>query len=264
MKNSIILLFLCSFLSCEAHNNTPAPPYQASLVSYQPTSLLENIEQKIKTAFIQSMIQQDNSDMDKLAKQLKEVSNPKAEKLAHYWRAYLHYYQTIYFMENNEEKAAEKHIDKAIDLLENMEEKNSEDYALLAMARGLSIPFKAGIRAPFISGKASKNANKALELNQQNPRAYFVIASNDFYTPEQYGGGKIVEENLLKAINLPAQDKPNPYLPAWGHQEAYEMLIKFYIKKERWDDAKSIFAVASEKFPNNHQISKLASKLINK
>ena len=145
-----------------------------------------------------------------------------------------------------------------------MDKKNSEDYALLAMVQSFSIQFKAGMKAPFIANKVSKNGKLAMSMDENNPRAYYVLGSSDFYTPEQYGGGKEVEQLLKKAISLPAQATVNPYLPSWGIEEAYEMLVRFYIRTERWADAKHYYKEASKSYPDNYQIGQLASQLIDK
>ena len=40
---------------------------------------------------------------------------------------------------------------RGIDLLENHQNKNSDDYALLALLKGMSYPFVSGMEAPAIS-----------------------------------------------------------------------------------------------------------------
>ena len=144
-----------------------------------------------------------------------------------------------------------------------MKNKNSEDYALLAMLQGFSIQFK-GMKAMFISRDIKKNLKKAIAIDSTNLRAYYVFASNDYHTPEKYGGGKKAEEYLLKAISLPAQKIKNDYLPSWGKEEAYEMLIKLYIKKEKWELAKKYYKEGIKKFPESYTISQLATQLIGK
>ena len=85
-----------------------------------------------------------------------------------------------------------------------------------------------------------------------------------FHTPKKYGGGKETEEYLLKAISLPIQKVKNDYLPSWGKEEAFEMLIKFYIKNEKWDLAKKYYKKGIAAFPKSYTISQLATKLVGK
>ena len=116
----------------------------------------------------------------------------------------------------------------------------------------------------FISSSIKKNLKKAIAIDSTNLRAYYVYASNDFHTPEKYGGGKEAEKYLLKAISLPSQKIKNDYLPSWGKEESYEMLIKLYIKKEKWDLAKKYFQEGIAAYPESYTINQLASKLVDK
>jgi tetratricopeptide (TPR) repeat protein len=116
----------------------------------------------------------------------------------------------------------------------------------------------------FISVDVKKNVDSAISLDSTNLRAWYVSASNDFHTPELYGGGKKAEKYLQKAISLPAQEIINSYLPSWGKEESYEMLIKLYIQKENWDMAKKYFQEGATAFPESYVINQLASKLVGK
>jgi hypothetical protein len=116
----------------------------------------------------------------------------------------------------------------------------------------------------YISEDVNKNVNSAVSLDSTNLRAWYVSASNDFYTPEQYGGGKKAEKYLLKAISLPAQKIKNGYLPSWGKEESYVMLITLYVQNEKWDLAKKYYQEGIAAFPKSYQFNQLASKLAGK
>lgn len=160
-------------------------------------------------------------------------------------------------------KKSEKVLDSGIEKLEEIDQKSSEHFALLALMESFSIQFSAGIKVPFISANVKKNGEKAIELDSLNLRAYYVLGSNDFYTPAQYGGGKKAENYFKKAIQLKSQSVKNPFLPSWGKNSAYELLIRFYINKEQFSEAKKYFQEAIALFPNDYMINQLASKLIN-
>ena len=89
-----------------------------------------------------------------------------------------------------------------------------------------------------------------------------MFASNNFYTPKKYGGGKLVEKYLLKAISLPTQKTPNQYLPSWGKEESYEMLIKYYIQNKKWDLAKQYYEKGIKECPKSYIINQLATQLV--
>jgi tetratricopeptide (TPR) repeat protein len=139
----------------------------------------------------------------------------------------------------------------------------SDFSTLLALMESFSIQYASGIEIPFISKRVKQNAEKALQLDSLNLRAFFVLGSNDFYSPEQYGGGKKTASYLIKAIKLNEQSVPNPYLPTWGKNSAYEMLIRFYINHKKFAEAKEYYQEAITMFPDDYMINKLAKELIN-
>lgn len=226
----------------------------------QSDSLLINIQDKIYSAFIKCRTSQTNDALDQLNIQLKNLYKEKNQNLILYWQSYLKFYSSINFLIKGDNKSAENEINKGIELMEPVEKKYSEDYALLAMLQSFSIQFNP-MNAMYISQDVAKNINSALSLDSTNLRAWYVTASSDFYTPEQYGGGKKAEKYLLKAISLPAQKIKNDYLPSWGKEESYELLITLYIKKENWDMAKKYYNEGIAIFPKSYIIKQLAPKL---
>lgn len=256
------LLIACKGNTAEI-NHSQVVSYQTKFKTNQPDSLLAGIQSKITNAFVQGMVSKNNDKLKQLKKELEQLYKTKNQHLILYWQSYLQFFYSIYYLEAGDKKNAEKEIDTAIDWMNNMTNKNSEDYALLAMLEGFSLQFK-GMKAMFIGPRAQKNVKAALAIDSTNLRAYYVYASNDFYTPEKYGGGKEAETYLLKAISLPAQKIKNNYLPSWGKEEAYELLIRHYIKKEKWGLAKEYFQEGIKGFPNSYTLNKLASKLVGK
>ncbi len=265
----MIRLFFISFLFISGIGNTTQAnkseivSCQRQLKAAQSNSLLVGIQSKIYTAFMQGLRSQNTDELTKLSKQLGNLYKAHNQNLILYWHSYLQYYLSNYYLEKGDRQNSEKEIDKGTAWMENMENKNSEDYALLSMLQGFGIQFK-GMEAMFISIAIKKNAKKAIALDPTNLRAYYVYASNDFYTPEKYGGGKEAEKYLLKAISLPAQKIKNDYLPSWGKEESYEMLIKLYIKKGKLSLAKKYFQEGIKEFPKSYAINQLAGKLAGK
>ncbi|MEO0899962.1 MAG: hypothetical protein AAFY71_26345 [Bacteroidota bacterium] len=270
---SIISVFICIgmaifmfFSSQMAIANEPIGPSYDAIWEAQPAkdSSLVNIQDRIYQSFVQSFIQQQEQPISEIITELAVLDKEKNQKLIRYWMSYAEYYHSIFHLQNDNKEAAKKACMSSLGRLEKLKGKNSEDYALLAMVQSFAIQFVSPMKAPFISSKVKKYAEKAISIDDQNPRAYYVLGSNDYYTPEQYGGGKKVVEYLSKAIDLPEQAVSNPYLPSWGKQEAYEMIVKFFIKKEQWEEAKQYFQQGVEAYPENYQLNKLASKLVGK
>jgi len=229
-------------------NKTEIASYLTQSENVQSDSLLVDIQSKIYNAFVQDRTSPENNALNKLNIRLENLYKAKNQNLILYWRSYLKFYSSINYLIKGDNKSAENAINNGIELIQSVEKKYSEDYALLAMIQSFSIQFNPG-NAMYISVDIKKNVNSAISLDSTNMRAWYVLASNDFYTPEQYGGGKEAEKYLLKAISLPAQKIKNDYLPSWGKEESYEMIIKLYIKKEKWDLAKKYFQEGITTFP---------------
>lgn len=268
MKN-LVFMGLLFFASCNANTkpikSNPSIDYQlvVSENSMSKDTLLIYIQQKIYDIFAQSLILKDNKMLLELAKNLEKLNQERKQNIITYWQSYLQFYASIHYLKMGDRKMAEKEIDKGIDFLKKMKHKNSEDFALLAMLQNFSIQFK-GIKAMFISSDVKENAEQSIAIDSTNLRAFYVYGSSDFYTPEKYGGGKKTERYLLKAISLDAQKINNPYLPSWGKEEAYELLIKFYIKKEKWELAKKYYVQGIQEFPESYVLNQLAKNLVGK
>lgn len=237
---------------------------QSKPIKIAKDSTLIDIQSKISQASTESFVSKDTKKLDEIEKKLDAYYKTKKNNLVLYWKSYLLYYKSIFYLTTNDMSNSEKVLDKGIQIMDDLANKNSDDLALLAMLRGLSFKFKAGIKAPFIADKIKTHLSEALELDSTNIRVYFVQGSNDFYTPKKYGGGKLVVSSLQKAISLPDQNIKNSSLPSWGKEEAYEMLINYYIKNNNWEDAKKYFAEANKLYPNNYRINQAALKLIGK
>lgn len=259
MKQLLTITILFILLTQNSiFSQTEIPIKQTGQVKYD--TLLVNIQEKINSAFTKSLTTNNNDSLTKIGYDLEVLYKTKKQNNILYWRSYLQFYTSLNYLINEDSKNAEKEIDKGIGYLEKMKMKNSEDFALLAMLQGFSIQFK-GMQAMFIGPRASKNVIMAISLDSMNLRAYYVFGSNDFYTPEQYGGGKKTEKYLLKAISLPTQQINSNSLPSWGKEEAYEVLIKLYIQQKKWEIANKYYQEGISEYPKSYIINQLASKL---
>ncbi len=262
----LVFLFSCSDKSsaldkASSLNKSKVITYETFIKQNKPNSLLLNIQSKIRIAFLQDIVTHKNTQLAILAKQLDSLYSVSNQNLIRYWQAYTQFYISITYMDMENKKRAGKENDIGVNYLKGIKNKNSEDYALLAMMQGFSIQFK-GMRVVFISSSAKENAQNALLLDSTNLRANYVYASNDFYTPKAYGGGEEAEKYLLKAISLPEQKVKNGYLPSWGKEETYEMLVKLYIKKKNWELAKKYYRQGLSLFPKSYRLNQLAAKLV--
>lgn len=224
-------------------------------------SNLTGIQDSIYKAFVYAVENDDPARLDSIGTNLEVLAGQRNLNIISYWRAYQAYYMAIYFLAKKEESNAEKLIDQHVDLLEEVENKNAEEYALLALIRSFSIQFESFIRAPFISSRVEDDLEKARQLDPENLRVTYVLASSDFYTPKAFGGGQKTESLLLKALSLPAQKIKNPVVPSWGHRESYELLLQYYIREARWENAETLHDEAIEKYPDNYRIEAFGKEI---
>ena len=229
----------------------------------QNDTVLINIQEKVLDAFVNGKISRSDKGLVDLEQALLNLDKNNKNGIIIYWYSYTCYYHSILLMIEKENKSSEKILDEGIMQLENVSNLNSEHLALLALMESLSIQYASGIEIPSIFKRVKQNAEKALQLDSLNLRAYFVLGSNDFYAPEQYGGGKKATSYFTKAIKLNDQPVVNPYLPSWGKNSAYEMLIRLYINHKQFAEAKKYYQEAITLYPDDYMIINLSKELLN-
>lgn len=259
MKTTIISVILIAAFQFSFATTTTC--FTAKEIVTVETQVEQNIHNRIMDAFMNSFAVQNNSKMTSLIDELTTLYSKNSNSIFLYWKGYALYYNSIIYLKSGEKDKAHDELNKGIDVLESIKKKTSEDCALLSMLYSFSCQF---LKFPAVV-KVSKNATNyietAVKLDKNNPRAYYVLANNDYYTPETYGGGSKVEEYALKALSLPAQEKVNPYLPSWGRQESYELLTNYYIKIKDIEKAKKYIELGLLEFPNSYTLKYNKSKL---
>jgi tetratricopeptide (TPR) repeat protein len=234
-----------------------------SCLAHQADTLLNNVQQKVINAFVEAKISQSDTPLITLEQALSVLNEKNKNNIVMYWYSYACYYHSILLLIQKDLQGSEKILETGIKMLQASVSETSEQLALLALMESFSIQYAPGMEAVSIANRSVKHAEEAIQLDSTNLRAYYVLGSNDFYTPEQYGGGKKAEGYFKKAVSLPDQSIRNPYLPSWGKNSAYEMLIRFYIRQHQYDQAKAFYQQAIAIFPNDYMISRLAGELTN-
>ena len=117
---------------------------------------------------------------------------------------------------------AEAHAAKA----DSLSPSNSEIYVLKSMILGGRIMVDPMTRGQSYGMQSMMLINKAMSLDPNNPRAYFIMGQSLFYTPEQFGGGKTPGCSMMKtAKEKYATFKPaHQFDPNWGEEQVDEML----------------------------------------
>lgn len=152
----------------------------------------------------------------------------KAEWHPQYYSSYVLLLAT-FMLEESDKSKKDKMLDAALDLVESADKafpNNSEILTLKAFVLSMKIEIDPMNRGMKFGMQVNTLISKAIELDGKNPRAYFLKATNLYYTPEQFGGSKDKGcENLKKSVELFKSEKPSTETtPNWGREDAEKML----------------------------------------
>ena len=122
-----------------------------------------------------------------------------------------------------------RYLDQAqeeLDAAFKIKNKESESYTLQALICQMRITAQGDARQ--YSALAGEALAKAELLDPQNPRVYYLKATNLFYRPKEFGGGAEVARPLFEkaAALFEGSKKQETLLPAWGRQQNQLMLEK--------------------------------------
>lgn len=227
----------------------------------EKTNPLLHIQKRIDSSYIVAREEKTATSLLEIEKSIKSVK--MSNYLPQYWEAYLKLNLSVLYGEIGDKVKAEESINNAIKILEGIENKDAEVLALLAYAQSFSIRYASGVQAGIISQKSRQNINIAKKIDATNIRVWYVAAILDFYTPKYFGGQKQCETFLKKAISLDERNNSNPYLPTWGKEDSYLMLINYLITNDRKDEATEYFKEASSAFPNSSGLHALEKRISN-
>jgi hypothetical protein len=223
---------------------------------------IDKIEQTINEALISCINKKNANDLLILKYQMIEILNNQPTNELKYWLAYNCENIAIFHGLFNEKEKEEREIKEGIKLLEEIQNKTSEHFALLSMMDGYAVKFTSPLRIAKHIEKCKVYAKQALELHPKNPRAYLSLGIFDYYTHETYGASN-AEENLKKTIEFKDEIEENNSLsPKWGINIGYEFLIKFYLKTKNKELINKYMTEALLIFPEDKNLNEL--KKINK
>lgn len=220
---------------------------------------LDGIQDKIQEAFGASFGAQTNQ-VQPIVKNLQEAY---AKNNAHdyaYWLAFAQYQSGLFYLIQQDNEQSESEIEAAIQVLEELEDKNAEDHVLLGSLLSLSINF-APAKAVGLSAKANKHYQIAKEMEPNNMRVHLGIGRSDFFKPVQYGGGKLVEKHLLKALSLPLTTSDQPNAPTWGRSDVFLFLARYYNREDRQQEAVAYCQRGLKEFPNHSGLKQLLESI---
>jgi tetratricopeptide (TPR) repeat protein len=169
-------------------------------------AMTESIEKLFQATTIPAYVE--------IANQFERISNiEKSEWLPLYYASYA--YIMISFQEPENAKK-----DQYLDQARSIEPNESELYMLQGFLYPSRITVDPMTRGMELMPEMNKALDKALELNPDNPRVYYLRATITFHMPEAYGGGAV----KALPIYIAAEEKfdifkpKTPISPNWGKE----------------------------------------------
>ncbi len=145
------------------------------------------------------------------------------EWVAHYYLAY-----SKAVLSYNEKEAAKKdaYLDEAEKELEDAKsilgKHNDETHVLAAMIANARMGVDPMNRWQKYGSIFSENLKEAKEINENNPRMYYLQGVSKFFTPKQFGGGKKAALPYLEKADalfaIEAKANKDITQPHWGKE----------------------------------------------
>jgi tetratricopeptide (TPR) repeat protein len=172
------------------------------------------------TAKTQAGMQQAINGLDRIA------AAEKSEWLPLYYSAL---YNTLMGIAEKKDNKKDDIYEKALMVAEQanvVNPNNSEIYALKAFVLQMQLQINPMIRGKKYGMMATIELDKAIELDPNNPRPYYLRGTSLFYTPSMFGGGKDKAKPILEtAMAKYAAFKPATAIsPNWGADRTKKML----------------------------------------
>lgn len=149
-----------------------------------------------------------------------------SEWLPSYYEGYCLLQAGMASAENDE---ADKLFDQAITSLEAASAKspdNSEINVLMSWVYSMKIVIDPASRGYELGMKSAELTSLAKQQNPDNPRPYLLDGLAAMYTPEEYGGSKILAKELLNTAIQKFETHPakSAIEPSWGYEKAVDAL----------------------------------------
>ena len=204
MKKYILLIAAAALLYVnKSHGQEYKPTIEKTFLAFDTnhTNQAQKVEQSNKLALI--------------AKKWPD------EWTAHYYNAYSKV--TLSYDEKDAAKKdayleeAEKEHDEAVTLLGK---ENDETYVLAAMTANARMAVNPQERWQKYGKLFEDNLKKAKEVNEHNPRIYYLQGTSKFFTPKQWGGGKKAALPYFEKAQplFEKEDRADIAKPHWGRE----------------------------------------------
>lgn len=239
---------------------TPVASAAAAFESADPGALA-GIQDRINAALASAPDARAGALEDQIAA-LEAMDPGDAEALAYYrdyWLAYALYQLSIERQRAGRVEDPQAPLQRAMTLLDQISPRDSEAYALHAMAAGLNLQFVPRQEIMIAIGHVNASLGQALALDPDNVRGLYANALSDWNTPPEFGGRQRAEAYLRRAVAAP-EEASRPLAPTWGHDLAHALLVEILLDTDRADEAQAVFETARARFPDSAELAALAGR----
>jgi tetratricopeptide (TPR) repeat protein len=172
-----------------------------------------------------------------------------------YWLAYTNYRAALVALTQKRLDRARLLLADAGSLLDNLAVKDQESYALQDLVLLLSF---AGAKPDEIGPLISKTSELRGKLAKSTSiRALYALAVADYYTPKQFGGGRVAESLLRQALAI-NQDVTSQIKPSWGRDDCAALLIQILRQAGSNDKTTKLYNEAHKRYPNSLALAQVA------
>jgi hypothetical protein len=145
----------------------------------------------------------------------------KSQWLPYYYASYMNIISCFSLKSAEEKDKLIEHVQELINTAYTLNPDSSELMVIQGFLYLAALQADPAVRGAEYSMKANEAFDKAIALNQQNPRGYYLKATTVLNTPDFFGGGKKpakpIFEKAVTAYNsfVPASE----IHPGWGKEE---------------------------------------------
>jgi tetratricopeptide (TPR) repeat protein len=151
----------------------------------------------------------------------------KNQWLPYYYAAYANVVQSFGLTVADERDKALDQAQKFLDAALNLKSDSSECMALQGYLHVARLQIDPMTRGGEYVNKATESFDKAIALNPENPRGYYLKGITVMHTPDFMGGGKASAKPILTLAMAKFETfKPaSPFSPNWGKENCKKQVL---------------------------------------
>lgn len=162
------------------------------------------------------------SDMIDLTNSFLRIGNAeKSRWLPYYYASYLYIISSFTDTVSTNKDVYLDQAEKVLALADSLQPNESENYLLKGLISQARLQIDPMNRYMKYGTSMNANFQKAIMLDQTNPRPEYLLGMTLYYTPEQFGGG-VKKAKASFEISMKKFDEfvpKNELMPVWGKRQ---------------------------------------------